>query len=78
MDVYDEKCETKYPAKCVEDQSCTMIYQTKCESSGYNQKCQQVPVQQCTPITKVKNSNEFELIVSAKEYEHTSYFDRFG
>ena len=54
MDVYDEKCETKYPAKCVEDQSCTMIYQTKCESSGYNQKCQQVPVQQCTPITKVK------------------------
>ena len=25
-----------------------------------------------------KNSNEFELIVSAKEYEHTSYFDRFG
>ena len=29
-------------------------------------------------ITQVKNSNEFELIVSAKEYEHTSYFDRFG
>ena len=58
MDVYDEKCETKYPAKCVEDQSCTMIYQTKCESSGYNQKCQQVPVQQCTPITKVNHFHE--------------------
>ena len=42
VDVYDEKCETKYPAKCTEDQSCTMVYQTKCDTVGYSQKCQQV------------------------------------
>ena len=29
-----------------------MVYQTKCETSGYNQKCQQVPVQKCQQITK--------------------------
>mgnify|MGYP001162951828 FL=1 len=52
VDVYDEKCETKYPAKCTEDQSCTMVYQTKCDTVGYNQKCQQVPVQKCQQITK--------------------------
>ena len=52
MDVYDEKCETKYPAKCVEDQSCTMLYQTQCDTAGYSQKCRQVPVQKCQPITK--------------------------
>ena len=52
MDVYDEKCETKYPAKCVEDKSCTMIYQTQCDTAGYSQKCQQVPMQKCDPITK--------------------------
>ena len=52
VDVYDEKCETKYPAKCSEDQSCTMLYQTKCENVGYSQKCQQVPVRKCQSITK--------------------------
>ena len=75
MDVYDEKCETKYPAKCVEDQSCTMIYQTKCESSGYNQKCQQVPVQQCTPITKVNHFHEnFRQIDFTEKKIITLYF----
>ena len=76
MDVYDEKCETKYPAKCVEDQSCTMIYQTKCESSGYNQKCQQVPVQQCTPITKVNHFHENfrQIDFTEKNYNHSSIF----
>ena len=44
VDVYDEKCETKYPAKCTEDQSCTMVYQTKCDTVGYSQKCQQVNI----------------------------------
>ena len=52
MDVYDEKCETQYPAKCTEDQSCTMVYQTKCDTMGYTQKCTQIPVRKCQPITK--------------------------
>ena len=52
VDVYDEKCETKYPAKCSEDQSCTMVYQTKCDTVGYSQKCQQVPVSKCQAVTK--------------------------
>jgi len=52
VDVYDEKCETKYPAKCTEDQSCTMVYQTKCDTVGYSQKCQQVPVSKCQAVTK--------------------------
>ena len=29
-----------------------MVYQTKCETAGYSQKCQQVPVQKCQQITK--------------------------
>ena len=29
-----------------------MVYQTKCDTVGYNQKCQQVPVQKCQQITK--------------------------
>ena len=52
QDVYDEQCETTYPAKCVQDKSCTMIYRTQCEMAGYSQKCQQVPTQKCDPITK--------------------------
>jgi hypothetical protein len=29
-----------------------MVYQTKCNTVGYNQKCQQVPVNKCQAITK--------------------------
>ena len=29
-----------------------MVYQTKCDTVGYSQKCQQVPVQKCQQITK--------------------------
>ena len=52
MQVYDEKCMTKYPAKCVKEQSCTMVYRTMCDMQGYGQNCRQMPSQTCVPVTK--------------------------
>ena len=52
MQVYDEKCMTKYPAKCVKEQTCTMVYRTMCEMEGYAQKCRQMPSETCVPVTK--------------------------
>ena len=52
MQVYDEKCLTKYPAKCVKEQDCTMVYRTMCAMEGYSQQCRQVPSEHCVPVTK--------------------------
>ena len=52
MAVYDEKCMTQYPAKCVKEQTCTMVYRTMCEMEGYSQKCRQMPSESCVPVTK--------------------------
>ena len=52
MNVFDERCVTKYPAKCVKEQQCTMLYQTVCNNAGYQQKCRKEPKQSCNPVTK--------------------------
>ena len=43
---------TQYPAKCVKEQTCTMVYRTMCEMEGYSQKCRQMPSESCVPVTK--------------------------
>ena len=52
MSVYDEKCKTTYPAKCVKEEQCTMVYRTMCDMEGFAQNCRQVPSQTCVPVTK--------------------------
>ena len=37
--IFDEKCSTEYIRHCKTTQRCLMIYQTVCNSQGYEQHC---------------------------------------
>ena len=37
--IFDEKCSTEYIRHCKTNQRCLMIYQTVCNSQGYEQHC---------------------------------------
>jgi len=50
QDVYDEQCETTYPAKCVQDKSCTMIYRTQCEMQDIRKSASKFRRKSATPL----------------------------
>ena len=77
MQVYDEKCVTKYPAKCIKEEQCTTLYATVCsdgqeapsykyKAAGHDQNCRKVPKQSCAPVTKCHRTPRTRSVRSLK------------